>query len=151
MVKVRRIGSDPEDNFLSQTPATYRPHHPHRLQCAHLQDFLAVGITVGDRPQTVGYRPPRQIPPADYLLGNEAFCRSFIFYWLLRSVRSKFWPALLMPMMALCVSFCRGGAAGIGQRSGGALTEGGLLSAARVGDGEAFAGFEVYAGGLHPR
>ena len=32
---------------------------------------------MGDRPSGDGYRPPRQIPPADRPHGNEPFCESF--------------------------------------------------------------------------
>src|SRR5215208_1244074 len=55
----------------------YRPHRPHRLQCGCLRDFLAGGIVTGQRPQAIGYRPPRQLPPADRPPGNEPFSRAF--------------------------------------------------------------------------
>ena len=55
----------------------YRPHHPHAHSCAGLQNFLAGGISVGDRPSEDGYRPPLQTPPADRPPGNEPFCGAF--------------------------------------------------------------------------
>jgi hypothetical protein len=37
--------------------AKYRPHRSHRLQCAHLQDFRAVGICRHHHPRRGLYRP----------------------------------------------------------------------------------------------
>ena len=42
-----------------------------------MQDFLAVGITVGDRPSEDGCRPPHQVPPAYRPSKNPLFSRSF--------------------------------------------------------------------------
>jgi hypothetical protein len=63
--------------MYSISVAKYRPHRPHRYECSDLQDFLAVGTTVGDRPSEDSYRPPHQIPPADRPPGNETFCGAF--------------------------------------------------------------------------
>jgi hypothetical protein len=63
MVEVRRSEGGQEDDLLSQRPAKYRPHRPHPNLYAGLQDFLAVGITVGDRPSEESYRAPRQYRP----------------------------------------------------------------------------------------
>jgi hypothetical protein len=57
--------------------AKYRPHRPHHHECNDLQDFLAGGIVDGFRQRAVGYRPPRQIPPADRPHKISLFCRSF--------------------------------------------------------------------------
>ena len=62
---------------FTQELQEYRPHRLHHCHCSDLQDFLAGGITGGDRPSEDGYRPPRQIPPADRSPGNEAFCGAF--------------------------------------------------------------------------
>src|SRR5215208_709711 len=50
----QQIRGRPGDDLLSQSPAKYRPH---RSQSADFQDFLAGGIVVAYRPQTVGCRP----------------------------------------------------------------------------------------------
>jgi hypothetical protein len=44
--------------------AQYRQHRPHRYECSDLQDFLAGGTLSCYRPQTLGYRPFLQLPPA---------------------------------------------------------------------------------------
>jgi hypothetical protein len=73
--KRRRSDRDP----LSQDPAKYRPHRPHRYQYSDLQDFLAVGVVVGYRPRAVGYRPFLQIPTAYQPRRNVAICRRFCY------------------------------------------------------------------------
>jgi hypothetical protein len=72
----QQMGVGQEDDLLSQRPAEYRPHRPHRHECSDLQGFLAVGTAMSYRPSGDGYRPPRQIPPADRPPGNEPFCRA---------------------------------------------------------------------------
>src|SRR5918997_6884429 len=41
----QQMGVGQEDDLLSQRPAEYRPHRPHRHECSDLQGFLAVGIS----------------------------------------------------------------------------------------------------------
>jgi hypothetical protein len=108
MVEVSRSVGGQEDDLLSQCLAKYRPHRPYGLECCCLQGFLAGGIVAGHRPQTVGYRPPRQIPPVDRLPGNEPFCRVFSSIYLPRSMRSilcEFFPDGLYCWVK-CASAC---------------------------------------------
>ncbi len=54
---VGREAAKEESDLLSQRPAKYRLHRPHRPQSADFQGFRAGGILSCYRPQTVHYRP----------------------------------------------------------------------------------------------
>src|SRR5215203_2183852 len=77
MVEVSRLGDGQEDHHLSQGPAKYRPHRPHRSHGADFQGLRAGRSLSCYPPQTIGYRPFLQAPPADRPPGNEPFCRAF--------------------------------------------------------------------------
>ena len=77
MVEVSGSGGGQEDDLLSQRPAKYRPHRPHRRKYCNFQDFRAVGTITGHRPPVDRYRAPRQVPTAYRPRGNLLFSRSF--------------------------------------------------------------------------
>src|SRR5215216_631346 len=86
----------------------YRPHRPHRLHCGRLQAFLAGGIVSCHRPRAIGYRPPRQRPPADRSPGNEPFSRAFSPIMVTAVDAVATFPSFTYGLLsAPCVSFCR--------------------------------------------
>jgi hypothetical protein len=78
MVEASGSGGGQEDDLLSQRPAKYRPHRPHRTQSANFQVFRAGGTIMGYRPPMDRYRAPRQVQTAYHPPRNVEICRSFI-------------------------------------------------------------------------
>ena len=77
MVEVSRSGDGQEDHHLSQRPAKYRPHQPHRSHGAEFQGLRAGDTIVGYRPPVNRYQPLSKVPSAYRPRKNVAFCGSF--------------------------------------------------------------------------
>jgi hypothetical protein len=74
MVEVRRSEGGQEDDLLSQRPAKYRPHRPHRSQSADFQVFHAVGRNAMPMPLARDY-----IHPYKDAGGRPSHCRIRIY------------------------------------------------------------------------
>src|SRR5919107_863992 len=95
----QQMGVGQEDDLLSQRPAEYRPHRPHRHECSDLQGFLTVGTAMSYRLPWDGYRPPRQVPTAYHPHRIPLFCRYFSAFGLSRPLRAivcelNRWPVI---------------------------------------------------------
>jgi hypothetical protein len=97
--------------------AKYRPHRPQRLECGRLHGFLAVATAMSYRPSEGGYRPPRQIVPADRPPGNGPFCGAFspIMVTAVDAVGTFTTVTYVLPI-APRVSFSRGNIDALGKR-----------------------------------
>src|SRR5829696_10051507 len=109
MVEVSRLGDGQEDHHLSQGPAKYRPHRPHRSHGADFQGLRAGRSLSCYPPQTIGYRPFLQAPPADRPPGNEPFCRAFSLIMVTAVDAVATFPAFTYGLLIVPrVSFSRG-------------------------------------------